>query len=614
LLLKNLRRARQLRIPGVLAFIGAAWFLIALFSLIDLPLGSGLYVSALANPDNSYRVEVVAQLAHTSRLPPFSPFFAGKSETMLLRYHYFWFMLCGMIPKLTGWRIGARDALNASIAWLGYLLLAMVGLYWKFFFKVRDALRKSIASVPVLLLGGLQGPAFFVSIFVHRWHRGLWQLPLPAVTWIDGWGQITYWLDSLLWAPHCVAAALASLGALLALYEMSKTADGRQRAVLMLAASLGLASTVGLSVFVCVPFFAYLGVLCVYRLFKAPGGRLWMELAFAAGLAVLLIAPYLVSLREPVGAAFPLALSIRSSNFANLIAEHMHGITAPGRQFLNLAAKPLVFFYELGMMAVIAICAAARLTVMRGEEERNRNRMILLFVSITTLIALFVSSRGISGVSNDLGWRAPLGALFLLIFYGVWFFAGWRKDGLQSLFPSWARQLRPALKLLIVLGFATTVTEFMLLRFYYVANNTREAGAYTENLRAGLDFLRHNSAPEAVVQLNPEKDDPTYSGLFMERGTALRQTDDNSHRASSHFVDAASPELRLWEKDEIEPIFDDTGLQFGQVQQRCSTLGIDYLVFQPDDAVFADNISWIWRVAPLYANRSVRIYRCRPAY
>ncbi|MGA2349453.1 MAG: hypothetical protein ABSF70_03390 [Terracidiphilus sp.] len=579
--------------------------LIVLFSLVDLPVGNGLYVNSVASLDNSYRVEVVAQLARTSQLPPLSPFFAGNSSAVVLRYHYFWFMACGLIPKLTGWQIGARDALNASVVWLGFLLLAVLGLYWKLFFKVKHALRQSVASVPVLLLGGLQGPIFLVLVLLSRHSKGSWQLGRHTLTRIDWLGQITYWLDSLLWVPHCVASVLAALIALLALYEMHKSASWRERMVLVLAASFSLASSVGLSVFVCVPFFAYLGLLCAWQLFKGRDRRLGFELACALGLSVLFIAPYLWSMRAPAGSPFPLALSMRPSALAGDLAMHVHDITPAARQLLNLVIEPVIFFFELGMMAVIAVWAFAWRKPGLDAEGRNRDNLIGLFVLVTTVIVLFVNSIELSGGTNDLGWRAPLGALFFLIFYGVRFFDGWRSDGLRSLFSSWASMLRPVFVILIVLGFATTFTEFMLLRFYFVVDNTRETGDHTYDLRVAMDFLRHVSYPEAVVQLNPTRENAIYSGLFMERGTVLREAG-----IDSHFDRAIPLDLRLSEENEIKPIFENTGLHFDQIQQRCTDLGINYLVIRSGDAGFSDVHSWVWQVTPIFADQSVRIYRC----
>lgn len=605
LLLKNHWRMHQIRIPGVLASIGAAWMLIVLFSLVDLPIGHGLYVSSVANPDHSYRVEIIAQLARSFSLPPSSPFLAGNFAPVVLRYHYFWFLVCGLIPHLTGWRIGARDALNGSIIWIGYLLLASLALYWKFIFNVRDPLRKSIASIPVLLLGGLQGPAFFAAFLLYRDLKGYWKLPYPTLTWIEGLGQITYWLDSLLWVPNHVAAVLACLAALLALYRMHQVTDLRQQVILTVVAGFSLASSVGLSVFVCIPFFAFLGVLCAFQLIKFPGRRLSIELASGLFIAALLIAPYLWSIRAPAGTPFPLGLSIRPSSVANMLALHIRGITPLGKQLLNLALEPLVFFYELGILAVIAIWAFAQCKVTRSQEERGRDKLIGLFALVTIVIALFVNSNEISEGTNDLGWRAPLGALFFLVFYGVWWFDGWRNNDLQNPLPQWARKFRPVLVLLVVIGFATTLTEFMLLRFYELANRTSQAAAHTEDLRTALDFLRHNTAPEAIVQLNPEKDDSTYSGLYMERGTALRA----GRNVFNHY-DGTNPDLVRNTETGIEPIFDDIGLVPDQVQQRCSALRIDYVVVQPGDRVFIDSRSWIWQLTPLYANQSVRIYKC----
>jgi hypothetical protein len=332
---------------------------------------------------------------------------------------------------------------------------------------------------------------------------------------------------------------------------------------------------------------------------------LWIELACALGLAVLLIAPYLQSIRSPAGSPFPMALSIRPSVLASGLAKHMQNITPAGRQLLNLAVEPVVFFYELGIMAVIALWALMRRKTGRDAEERGRDNLIGLFVLVTAVIVLFVNSVDISGGSNDIGWRAPLGALFFLTFYGVRFFDDWRKNGLRSLFPTWTDTLRPVLVLLIVFGFGTTLTEFLLLRFYYVANNTHEAGDHTADLRAALDFLRHDSAPDAVVQLNPTRENALYAGLFMERGTVLRLAG-----RGSHFDNVIPPDLRLSEENEIKPIFEDAGLRFDQIQQSCTGLGIDYLVIQPGDAGFADARSWVWQVTPFFADRSVRIYRC----
>jgi hypothetical protein len=606
-ILKNRRRISQIRIPGVLVLIGVAWILIVLFSLVDFPIGNGLYVNGVSNPDHAYRVEIIAHLARSANLPPSFPFLAGDLGKVTLRYHYFWFMVCGMIPTLTGWRIGARDALIASVVWIGILLLAVIALYWKFFFHARDTLRNSIASIPVLLLGGLQGAAFWGLFFLHGCYRGSWRFPYATLTWIEPLGQITYWFDSCLWVPNHVAAVLASLVAMLALYVIPHAANWRQRAVLIVLAGFSLASTVGLSVFVGMPFFAFLGVLCVYHLFKAPRRRLWIELASALGLAVFLVAPYLLTIRAPAGSPPPLVFSVRPSRFVDIhiIAQHLPDITPLGRQLLYLVAEPLVVFFELGMMAVVAIWAFARCKSEPSKEARDRDNLVGLFAFITIVLVLFVSSGPISGGGNDLGWRAPLGTLFLLVFYGVMFFDVWRSKGLASLLPSWACKFRPMLVLLVVLGFGTTLTEFLVLRFASVVNITREEAVHTADLRAALDFLRHNSAPEAVVQLNPEKDNAVYSGLFMERRTALRAGD----MVFYHHSGFDSGLIRQTE-NAIEPIFADAGLKFEQVQQSCASLGIDYLVFQPGDTVFNDDRSWIWRVAPLYVNQSVRVYRC----
>ncbi|MGA3235661.1 MAG: hypothetical protein ABSG03_05135, partial [Bryobacteraceae bacterium] len=80
------------------------WGALALFSLVDLQLGSRLYYSTTAF-DFSVRTQFIHAISATG-IPPANPFFfPGHAQP--LRYHYFWLILCSMVDVAGGAFVGA---------------------------------------------------------------------------------------------------------------------------------------------------------------------------------------------------------------------------------------------------------------------------------------------------------------------------------------------------------------------------------------------------------------------------------------------------------------------------------------------------------------------------
>ena len=136
-----------------------AWFLAVQFSLADLQIGHRLYVSFVAF-DHSVRLPLVEAAA--GGVPPRNPFY-GVGNIPVLRYFYYWYVVCALPMRLAG--LGAKGCFSASVFWSGLGLGAIIPLFLKYFLGETEHLRrKSVIGIALLAVTGLD-----FSLIVRRY-------------------------------------------------------------------------------------------------------------------------------------------------------------------------------------------------------------------------------------------------------------------------------------------------------------------------------------------------------------------------------------------------------------------------------------------------------------
>lgn len=590
----------RLALPWSLIAVACAWSVLALASLVDMPAAHGLYPTVLSL-DHSFRTEFVAAAARAHTLPPASPFFLDAGRPVPFRYHYFWFMLCGAVSRISAFRIGARDALFASIAWAGLACMALLGLYLKLFFAYKAALRRGLILAGCMSVGGLQLFALVAAAATRLFH-GKPPLFWPTLTWINLDGQIPGWIDTFLWVPNHTAAFVAGMAAILLLWTGGSYP--LRRALLHTAlAGLAVASAVGLSVHVAFTFLIFFGAWALALLI----GRRWARAAsvvLAVSIAGIAALPYVLLLRSSnTGADHFLHFAVRASVFGEWLSRalHLHGAAD---QLAALVLQPLVWFFELGFLVLAGLWAWRRTP---DAGQRQQWKLLGLLAATALLVTLFLSSGTGTAGTNDLGWRGMLPVQAVLLFCATEYFAtgAWKRRGL----------LRGLMLLLVVIGVGSTLAELATLRFFPLAVDDGLAphtnpltmlpagnGSFIADIRQALEFVRQHAPVSAVVQDNPGVNDSILPGLFAERQTAARG--ETGYRFGGSAAAYAPVLLRS------KKIFADTSQSFAQVRQTCRALGIDDLLVTTSDALWADRSSWIWHVLPAYSNAHARVFAC----
>src|SRR5579863_6056398 len=233
------RPAISKRVAIVLAIV-AGWVVLGLVCLVDLQIGDRLYYPTGAY-DYTLRTTITAAITRTG-IPPHNPyFFPGRP--FLLRYHYFWFILCSLVDQLGGALVSPRQAMLASTLWCGVGLIAMVPLYLRFFqpkasFNLE---RRMLVGIAMLGVTGLDILGVAIIAFTTK-------NILPSVEW---WNEmVSAWITAVLWVPHHVAGLVAGLTGFLVIWCAPRSPRARHLILSGVIAGLSFASAVGLSVYV----------------------------------------------------------------------------------------------------------------------------------------------------------------------------------------------------------------------------------------------------------------------------------------------------------------------------------------------------------------------------
>ena len=604
------RRARQ-RIPRsgplskqrvmVLAML-AGWVVLGALCLVDLQIGHRLYFP-VTTFDYALRTAFTAAIGRTG-VPPINPYFY-PGHGYILRYHYFWYMVCSLVGRFGGPFVSARIAVIAGTLWSGIGLVAIVTLYMHFFRSKRpeNPDKQMLVAVALLSVTGLDIlPLIIIFVLSGR---------LNASS--EWWNEpVLSWVNSVFWQPHSIAALVACATGLLVLRNASKHTARRVQVFGAAVGGAAFASGLGMSIYVTFVFGIFLLAWVVMLLFR--GRRREANVTCIAGILALgMSTPYLLELfgkgSGSVGSVHePIGFTIRSFYFA----EALVGASGAGSRWLvplaNAAALPLNYFLEFGFFFAVGIKQWKRLRQQRSFSEEDAFWVAMLATSL--ILCSFLRSNTIS--YNDLGWRGIIVAQFVLLIWGaeLW------EDGLFP--PRKTRKTRfSAVGAMLVLGVAATIYDVTMLRIYPILLDDlaiprygwlapdHHLGERTYALRQVYETLNRELPKDALVQQNPNASpEDLFYGLYADRQTA-------AETLSCGVVFGGSAALCADILKPINALFAPSGsVDSAQVDLVCRKLSITALVVKDTDGVWNDKASWVWQRQPLIENTHARAFLC----
>jgi len=588
--LRRIPPSQNWRFPVLAALV---WLAIAIGALVDLQIGSRLYYSVPAL-DFSTRSEVI-QAITVQGVPPHNPFFT-QSHPALLRYHYFWMLICSLAQSAGLGLVSARQAWIGGTFWAGLGLISIVGLYLRYFLPSRERFGRQF-KFAILLLGvtGLDlVPTVILKLVAGRL--------LPSVEW---WNEQVDWFGwTAVWGAHYLAGLIAALTGFLLVSEAVKTA-GRARWKYALLAGIAFAASAGASIFVAFAFAAFLAAWFVLALLRRWRAELQV-LTAAGATAVVFVLPYLATLTGAGqgSGGLPLGFTVRRFNLLDevLVAS---GMSSWRIHLANLVALPANYFLELGFFlgASLLWWEIRR----KRKEKLSRGELALLTMTLASVaVCTFLRSTVIDSPDfNDLGWRGFLVAQFGLLL--------WSADVLSQA----NRKLGRALPIMLVLGVSGTVYDLAVARFYPLLadrgvlpellwmSKDRNLGARNYLVREAYEWIGAHTPADASVQFDPHV-------VYQDTGAFLYAARPFLAPNPSCLAGfGGDPAVCRGLMRKIALVFPgNSGLAAPSLSSACSGLPARILVAKDGDSVWNDRASWVWSDRPVFSNADVRVFDC----
>ncbi len=340
----------------------------------------------------------VAMVNEMSRLgvPPGNPFFGGSGTPPRLAYYYLWHFSAAELSVLTGasgWEADAGLSWFTDFASLAMMIALATWLSGRASAGIWVIVLAATASLRPLLnaLAGIDA--------------------VEAVTgYQSGFGG---WLFQTSWAPQHMASAMAAVAAVLVLNELARRPNAPVMVILAITMAASFESSTWIGGIV-LPL-AALGLALTALTRSERPLRLFLYLAGAALIAALLVAPMLYDQVQTAiwrGGETPVAIIPY-----DVLTDRPDG---PLGFIANLLAYWTIFlvvelpaFYLAGIVAVVVLLRA------RGEapERTSVIRTFAFLLAVSLGVAWLLLST--LGDNNDLGWRAVLPAVLLLIVFSA---------------------------------------------------------------------------------------------------------------------------------------------------------------------------------------------------
>jgi hypothetical protein len=573
-------------------WIGSAWVVFTILSLVDIQWKDQLYFS-MASYDYTTRVSVIEAVTRTG-VPPINPSYYPGYPVQLTFLYYFWYILGSMIDVIGGHYVDARAALNASSAWCGLGLMAVVALY----LRQRNANNTESAwssakiGIGLLAVSGLD--AFPVTILMI--------LIGSIVGTVEIWNnQITAWAGSVLWVPLHVSALIAGLSAMLLAQSVRGKTASRQFAIMTIA-GLGFASAIGLSTWVTFAFVIFWCIWLVALLLQKTERSLIASMVFAGIVALILASPFLIGMFQGGGAGttqLPIVFDIRTFSLVFAFVKEWSPIA---RALVMLAVLPINYLFELGFFFIAGIYWLK----IKGKETVRSNPFYLAEILLLAVV-LFIGSclRSTLLTTNDLGWRAWLPGQFVLLIWGVDVVEVllFNKSGITLTFikPDEIVKTKNFLRVLIAIGILTSTMDAMLQRILWPVRAGLEIGQRNYSAHLAYDYLRDHIPADVITQNNPLTVLDRPSGLY---GTHQMVISDRT---------AYGVPLDIFEKlaDEVGVLFTNENVTSWQMTDKlCQQYSIDVLIIKDTDPVWSSLDTLKTQRPVLYENAHYALFAC----
>jgi hypothetical protein len=380
--------------PGFLVLLAAGAVLLALVPMAAiLPKETAGGVTLAAPIFDHSKIALVDEMIR-SGVPAHNPFFGEIGTPERVSYYYLWHFSAAAIAVLVG--VHGWEA-DASLTW--FTAFATLSMMIGFAVWIGG---RALAGIAVLALATAASMRSIVELLLGTdAARGL-------IGWETGFGG---WMFQTSWAPQHVASAMSVV---LACYVISQMGDRRGMLlpiVLALTVAAGVQSSVWVGGVIFVIAASLIGLRLLWTLEQPHRAPFLGLLAAAAALAVAVSAPFLldqIAATAMRDGAFPIAVSP--------VAVLGDGVPQAFRRLLDPPAYWLVYlplefpaFFPAGMLML--------LLTLRGvttSGERRRTIEVLAILVASSLFGAWLLGSTI-GDNNDLGWRAILPAVLVLI-------------------------------------------------------------------------------------------------------------------------------------------------------------------------------------------------------
>jgi len=573
--------------------VGIGWAAFAILSLINIQWGDRLFISVISF-DQTARVAVIEAMTRTG-VPPINPSYYPGHPIQLTFLYYFWYILCSMVDAIGGKYIDARAALNASSAWAGIGLMAVIALYiWqRNVNRGESAWRSARIGIGLLAVSGLD--ILPVILLMARTEQ--------IVGSIDVWNTwIQSWVASALWAPHHVASLIAGLcGVLLAQSARGKSVS--KQFIFLTIAGFGFASALGLSIYVTLVFVAFWGIWIIMIFFQNTDRSLLLPMIFSGIVAVFLAGPFLMGLFQSEGGGgmgqFPIVFEVRTL----LQLESFVKVWPPiARSLIMLAVLPINYLFELGFFFM----AGLYWFKIKDKNTFHSNPFYLAEI-LLLVVVLLVSScfRSTLVTSNDFGWRAWLPGQFILLIWGV--------DILESMvftskpvssIMNEAKKNRSLLLVFLSIGILTSTLDAVLLRIAWPIMTGAGVTQKYYSARLAYDYLRDNIPANVITQNNPLNYVDRPSGQYGAHQMVIADRADRTAYGIS--------------LDNFNKLTNDIGLIFTSenindwqlIDRTCREHFIDILIIEDADLIWKSIPILKVQRQPLYENEHYSLLAC----
>ena len=589
------------------ALVGLGVAILFVVLQMDIGWGDRLYFSTAAR--DFVRTIALSHEAAAHGVPPLNPMFY-PGEGIPLFYYYGWMLVTSFLDTIGGVAVGPRGAVFAGTA---FCALALAGTVVSYVATLSNPLvvdssalrpdRRKRLAVLLLIVGGLDILMFLAGAAVLK------MAGRPVIfTDMEWWNEpVLMWITSVLTVPHHVAGLIAGLAGLrLARWSVAAT-GGRRRGGALLLAGGAFASSVLCSIWIGMAMAlvgaVWVGLSILGRRWEEVRG--WLTAGLLAGLFALPFILYLRSAGTVEG--FPVSLGIRP--FGPM--EHFFGFARIGREaFVHLPFLPVSYALEYGFFALAGVLfwwLRKREALPLTQDER----LLRVILAVGLLFPAFAMA---TVRNNDLGFRAPMLAQFILLLWAA-DLLGALRQGTIRLPKTW---LRPALAILLVVGVVSNISNALIMRFVTPAadaglismpgmyGDDQELGARTKALREAYVWVRTHTSESAIIQHNPQPGVVRREGgfafapaLYGHRHAVAYDDDMGTMYGVTHSV--------------YDPVAEEVASVFEQPDAAnaaavASRWGIDAFVVDDRDPVWDDTTSWVWIQPADFSNERVRVF------